>query len=69
MRQLTAIGWSLLWAGIGTAALVFTFWVIDQCTPAVDIWKEIVGKQNVALATLFGFGLLGVAIIIASAIH
>lgn len=51
---------------------IFVFWisfiVIDKITP-YDLWSEIVEKKNVALAVVVGAMCLGIANIIASAIH
>jgi uncharacterized membrane protein YjfL (UPF0719 family) len=44
------------------------FIVVDRLTP-YDLWKEIIEDQNSALAILIGFVALGLALIIASAIH
>ena len=51
---------------------IFVFWisfiVIDKITP-YDLWGEIVEKKNVALAVVVGAMCLGIANIVASAIH
>lgn len=59
---------SLLYALIGVVVLYLSFIIIDKLTP-YDLWQEIVEKHNVALAILLGLMGLGVAIIIAAAIH
>ena len=58
---------ALIFSLLGIVVLVLTFVVSDRLTP-YDLWREIVEKQNVALALLAGLGLLGVSIIIAAAI-
>lgn len=58
---------ALIFSLLGIVVLVLTFVVSDKLTP-YDLWREIVEKQNVALALLAGLGLLGVSIIIAAAI-
>ena len=45
-----------------------SFIVMDKMTP-YDLWSEIVEKQNMALAILAGLMALGIAIIIAAAVH
>ena len=59
---------SLLFAGIGIAVLVLAFMLIDRMTPH-NLWKEVIVEKNMAVAILAGAFLLGLAIIISSAIH
>lgn len=59
---------ALIYAFLGVAIYWIAFIVSDKMTP-VDIWGEIVQKQNVALAILVGCMALGVGIIIAAAVH
>ena len=60
---------SLLYAFLGIGVLVVTFVIFEIITPKHNLWKEIVEKQNIALALVAGFFMLAIAIIIASAIH
>jgi len=59
---------SLLYSFVG----VFVFWlcfiVIDKITP-YNLWKEIVEEKNVSLAIVVAAMCLGIAVIVASAIH
>lgn len=59
---------ALIYALFGVIVLVLSFFVLDKLTP-YDLWKEVVEKQNVAIAVLAGAMALGIAIIIASAVH
>lgn len=59
---------SLLYSLIGVALFWISFIVIDKLTP-YDLWKEIVEEKNVSLAIVVGAMCLGVALIVASAIH
>ncbi|MDR3718772.1 MAG: DUF350 domain-containing protein [Bryobacteraceae bacterium] len=59
---------ALIYAVFGVFILVLSFWVLDKLTP-FHLWKEVVEKQNVAVAVLAGMMGLGIAIIIASAVH
>ncbi len=59
---------AVVFALLGIVILVLSFIVIDRLTP-YDLWREVVEKQNTALALLIGIGLLGASIIIAAAIH
>ncbi|MBI4891815.1 MAG: DUF350 domain-containing protein [Acidobacteria bacterium] len=59
---------ALIYAVVGVVILVVSFITWDKITP-YDLWKEIVEKQNTALAIFAGMMALGIAIIIASAVH
>jgi putative membrane protein len=59
---------ALIYAVMGVVILVVSFIVWDKITP-YDLWKEIVEKQNTALAIFAGLMALGIAIIVASAVH
>jgi uncharacterized membrane protein YjfL (UPF0719 family) len=60
---------ALLFSGIGLAVFVAGFVLLELLTPKVNIWKELVDKQNIAVAILMGAFVIGIATIIASAIH
>ncbi len=60
---------SLVFSAIGIVVLIAAFAIIDIITPTYHVWKEIVEKQNLALAVLLGAFLLGVALIISAAVH
>ena len=60
---------SLIYSGIGVAILILTFYFLDKITPHYHLWKEIIEKQNLALAILLGAVAIGIASIIAAAIH
>ena len=53
---------------IGLAFFAAAFWAIDKLTP-FSVRKEIEEDQNTSLAILIGSVILGIAIIIAAAIH
>jgi uncharacterized membrane protein YjfL (UPF0719 family) len=59
---------SLLFSGIGLAVFVAGFYVIRMILP-YDVHKEIETDHNTALAVVIGSFILGLAIIIAAAIH
>ena len=59
---------AVIYAIFGVVILVLSFFVLDKLTP-YDLWKEVVEKQNLAIAVLAGLMALGIAIIIASAVH
>ncbi|MDX8538691.1 DUF350 domain-containing protein [Mesorhizobium abyssinicae] len=60
---------SLLYSGLGLVVFVVAFLLLDLLTPRVQVWKEICEKQNTALAVFLGSVAIGIALIIASAIH
>ncbi len=59
---------TLIYAGIGIVVFVIGFVILDMLTPG-KLWQEINEKQNRAVATFSGLTALGLAIIIAAAIH
>ena len=63
-----AILGSVMFALIGVVIFWLCFIIIDKITP-YDLWGEIVEKRNTALAFVVGAMCLGIAIIVASAIH
>ncbi len=58
---------SILYALIGVAMFWLSFLIIDKITP-YDLWKELVEKQNLALAVVVGAMTLGISIIVAAAV-
>jgi putative membrane protein len=59
---------SLLYSFIGIAILGVCFWIFEKITPE-NVWKEIIEKQNIAIAIVSAAFMISIAIIIASAIH
>jgi putative membrane protein len=59
---------ALIFSLLGYAILGVGFWIFDMFTPC-KLWDEIIQNKNVALAIVTGFTALGLAIIVASAIH
>lgn len=64
----TVVVASIVYSLIGVVVFWVSFIVIDKITP-YDLWKQLVEERNVALAIVVGAMCLGVAIIVASAIH
>ncbi len=60
---------AVVFALIGLVVYAIAFILLEVMTPKVEIWKELVEKQNVALAVFLGAMAIGVAYIIGSAIH
>jgi Domain of Unknown Function (DUF350). len=58
---------SILFALVGVLVFWLSFLIIDKITP-YDLWREIVEKQNKALAMVVAAMSLGISIIVAAAI-
>jgi uncharacterized membrane protein YjfL (UPF0719 family) len=59
---------SIVYSFIGIIVLFISFWIIEKITPE-NVWKEILERQNKALAIVFAAFIIAIAIIISSAIH
>ena len=66
--NINVIANSMVYAFLGVALFCITFYVVDRLTP-FNLWKELVEKQNTALAIVVGFAALGICVIVAAAIH
>ncbi|MEW6777412.1 MAG: DUF350 domain-containing protein [Bdellovibrionota bacterium] len=60
---------SVVYSVIGLVVLAAGFLIFDKATPSWDLSKEIVDKQNMAVAVVVAAVCLGISLIIASAIH
>jgi uncharacterized membrane protein YjfL (UPF0719 family) len=59
---------SLFYSILGVAVFWISFVIIDKFTP-YDLWAEIVERKNQPLAIVIAAMCLGIAIIVAAAIH
>ncbi len=59
---------SLIYSLLGVIVFWLSFIIIDKITP-YNLWAQIIEEKNVALATVVAAMCLGIAIIVASAIH
>ena len=59
------LGGALIYSGLGLAVLAAGLVVFDKLTP-YDLWNEIVGKQNRALAIVLAGISISVGLIIAA---
>jgi len=57
---------ALIYSVLGVVTFIVVFALVDWISPK-DLWGEIADKQNVAMAVLSGFAVLGICIIIAAA--
>ncbi|MCC7036970.1 MAG: DUF350 domain-containing protein [Alphaproteobacteria bacterium] len=60
---------ALAYSGLGIVILGIAFTLFDIITPKFSIWKELVEKQNVAMAIFLASLMVSMAIIISSAVH
>lgn len=60
---------SILYSFLGIGILIVAFVLVEVLTPKHNLRREILEKQNLAVAVLAGFFMLAIAIIVASAIH
>jgi uncharacterized membrane protein YjfL (UPF0719 family) len=70
---MTVINWTIvlsssIYAVIGILIYALGFIIMDWLTP-YELWKEINERKNVALAIFLGAIAIGIAIIVAAAIH
>lgn len=59
---------AVVYSIVGILILLISFWIIERIAPE-NLWKEIIEKQNRALAILASAFMIAIAIIISSAIH
>jgi len=59
---------SLLYSVLGIIVFWVSFIIIDKLTP-YNLWKELVEQRNQPLATVVAAMCLGIALIVAAAIH
>lgn len=59
---------SAIFAILGIVIFVIVFYVIERLTPE-NLWKELLEKQNIALAIMGAAFMLSLAFIIGMAIH
>jgi putative membrane protein len=59
---------SVIYSLLGVIIFWVCFIIIDKITP-YDLWREVVEKNNLSLAIIVAAMCLGIAIIVAAAIH
>ncbi len=59
---------SILYALIGVLVFLVCFLIVDKLTP-YQLWQQIVGEKNVALAIVVGSIAIAIGLIVAAAIH
>lgn len=68
VTTLPALLATLLYAVVGIVVFAIGFVILDLLTPG-KLWQEIHEKQNVAVAVFAGAVAIGLAMIVAAAIH
>jgi uncharacterized membrane protein YjfL (UPF0719 family) len=68
LTHLRAVFDSVLYSLLGCAVLFLSFWLIEKILP-FSITKEIAEDQNVGLGIILGAFVIGLSIIISSAIR
>ncbi len=58
---------AVLYSAIGLGVFIGSFYVFDRATP-YDLWHELVGKQNRAVATVLAGVAIAIGLIIAASI-
>ena len=59
---------SLVYSILGVIVFWISFIVVDKITP-YDLWRQLVEERNQALAIVVAAMCLGIAIMVAAAIH
>ncbi len=59
---------SLLYSILGVVVFWVSFIIVDKLTP-YELWREIVERKNQPLSIVIAAMCLGIAIIVAAAIH
>jgi putative membrane protein len=59
---------SVVYSLIGIGILGISFYIFEKVTPE-NVWKEIIEKQNIALAIVSAAFMIAIALIIAAAVH
>jgi len=59
---------SLIFSLLGIVILLTAYFIIEKITPE-NTWKEIVQKNNIAVAIVFAALIIGMSMIISAAIH
>lgn len=59
---------AIVFALLGVVLFIIAFLLFDRLTPG-SVWKELLEDQNTALGVLMGCVAIGIAIIIAAAVH
>ena len=59
---------SIVYSLVGIAILLVVYFIIEKITPE-NTWKEVVEKNNIAVAIVLAAFIIGISMIISAAIH
>jgi uncharacterized membrane protein YjfL (UPF0719 family) len=59
---------SIVYAMVGVLVFLICFLIVDKLTP-YQLWTQIVGEKNIALAIVVGSIAIAIGLIVAAAIH
>ncbi|QSW91049.1 DUF350 domain-containing protein [Flavobacterium endoglycinae] len=59
---------SIIYSLLGIVILLVGYFIIEKLTPE-NTWKEVVEKNNVAVAIVLAGFIIGISMIISAAIH
>jgi uncharacterized membrane protein YjfL (UPF0719 family) len=53
---------------LGVVVFALSFWLLDRLTP-YNLWRDLIEKQNTAVAILAGSIAIAIGLIVSAAIH
>ncbi|MFB3385939.1 DUF350 domain-containing protein [Flavobacterium sp. LAR06] len=59
---------SIVYSFLGIIILLIAYFIIEKITPE-NTWKEVVQKNNIAVAIVLAAFIIGISMIISAAIH
>ncbi|PAM92276.1 hypothetical protein B4N84_26075 [Flavobacterium sp. IR1] len=59
---------SIVYSLVGIAILLVVYFIIEKITPE-NTWKEVVEKNNIAVAIVLAAFIIGISMIVSAAIH
>lgn len=59
---------SIIYSVLGFVILIVAYFIIEKMTPE-NTWKEVVEKNNIAVAIVLAAFIIGISMIISAAIH
>lgn len=59
---------SIIYSFLGIIILIIAYFIIEKITPE-NTWKEVVQKNNIAVAIVLAAFVIGISMIISAAIH
>ncbi|MBF0493365.1 MAG: DUF350 domain-containing protein [Deltaproteobacteria bacterium] len=67
-HMITNLGYAAIFSILGLLLFTISFIIFDKATP-FDLWRELVEKNNIALAIVVGAIALGLCFIISAAMR